>query len=413
MPGLLNNESRLSPQELYDRNKDGSLNRLAIEKGMNFSMFLENEDPSDEYGEDEILDAFGRQLKVAGIKTASDPAVGIWADDFGVFGKDGNRGLCVEFVARQWRSARFRRSPSTRHMHSKFDRDVFTSVDEALNTIFRPYSDASDVRAPRRVLPLTLDRLVAQTTSIDSDAYRAAYMTEPDAEDIRMTRVTELAEIPMASITQGSQEIRLHKYGRGFELSYEAVRRTKIDKVAFWIQRTAIQQEADKVAHAIDVLINGDGNNNAATVHDQTVLDSGSSAGTLTFEAWLAFKETWGDAYMMDLAIMNGATKVELLMLDTGSGNNMAYTLSFMGGLNDVNGRLGDTVDVMSYSGVAADTIVGIDTTAALEHVVEVGSNISETDAFITRQSNVVVMSEVEGFAVLDENATHVLDIGS
>jgi len=415
MAGLRNGEQRLSPKELYERNKDGSLTYKAIEAGMNLSRFLEEADPSEEYGNGEVLDAFGRQLKVAGIKTNSDPAVGMWADEFRVFFEDENRALASEFIARQWRAARFRRSPSTRAIGAsqKFDRDVFTSVDEALNTIFRPYSDASDVRAPRRVLPLTLDRLVAVTTSIDSDAYRAAYMTEPSEDSMRMTRVTELGEIPMASITQGSQEIRLHKYGRGFELSYEAIRRTKIDKVAFWVQRTAIQQEADKVAHALDVLVNGDGNNNAATVHDQTTLDSGSSAGTLTFEAWLAFKETWGDAYMMDLAIMPGATKVELLMLDTGSGNNMAYTLSFMGGVNDTNGRLGDTVDVASYSGVAADTIIGIDTTAALEHVMEIGSDITETEKFITRQSNVIVMSEVEGFAVLDENATHILDIGA
>jgi hypothetical protein len=416
MPGLLNNEQRLSPKELYERNRDGALNVLAIEKGMNLSTFLEEEDPSTEYGENEVLDAFGRQLKVAGIKTYSNPAAGIWADDFGKFDREGNRGLAIEFLARRWREARYGVPANTRAPvmeRNIMNRSVFTSVDEALNTIFRPYSDAMSPRAPRRALQVTLDRLVTLTTPIDSDAYRAAYMSEPAAEDIRMTRVPELGEIPLATITQGAQTIRLHKYGRGFELSYEAVRRTKIDKVAFWVQRTAIQQEVDKVAQAIDVLTNGDGNGNAATVHNQTVLHPSSPAGTMTFEAWLQFKESFGDAYVMDLALMRSASKVELLMLNTGNAYNMAYTIAQMGGVNDVNGRLGDVVDVASYSGIAADIIVGIDTSAALEHVMEIGSSITETAKFVTRQSDVMVMSEVEGFAVLDENATHVYNVNA
>jgi hypothetical protein len=54
--------------------------REANEKGVTFSQYLESVDPTEEYGADEKLDAFERQLKRFGIITQAIPEKGIYAD---------------------------------------------------------------------------------------------------------------------------------------------------------------------------------------------------------------------------------------------------------------------------------------------------------------------------------------------
>lgn len=413
MPALLNGETREGPAELYERNKNGQLTMQAIDQGMNLSTFLEELDPTEDYGpEDRMLDAFGRQMRVSGIKTVNDPARGLWADEFGVFDKDGNRALAIEWASRRWREARFG-VPANPHaaMQSQMEgRSVYTSSDEALNTIFRPYFDAAAERSSRLSAPLPLSRIVALQTGINGDAYRAAYMTEPAAADIRMVRVSELGEIPLATITAGAQTIRLHKYARGFEMSYEALRRTRINKVAFWIQRKAIQQENDKVEWALDVLINGDGNNNAATSYNLTTLDASTTANNVTLAGWLAFKNKFNPNYQMDVALTTEAVKLKLQLMNSGTANIPMVMLPQFGGFTELNFRLGDGVALGQTAAAPTGKVIGIDTSAALEHVMEIGATITETAKFVTRQSDVIVMSEVEGFAVLDKLATRILD---
>lgn len=415
---MTDNERRARAKALFQRNRSGELYREAAAQGVTLSAFLEQEDPSTE---DDQLDAFGRMLREAGIRTYSDPAAGIWADSMAVFDKPENRHLLPEWAMRRWREAMYGRPANPRARIASHTigtgpnaRQVYTSADEAIGSFFRPYQDVfttRDPRVPGASLPLT--RLTALDTGISGDSYRASYMKNPAAADLTMVRVAELGEIPLAVITTGKQEITIGKYGRGFEMSYEAMRRAPIDKAAFWIQRQAIQTEVDKVGQAIETLINGDGNGNAATSVNLTTLDSAAVAGTLTFKAWLAAKELAGDAYSFDLAITTTAVKPQLFLLNTGNAFIPAQTLQAVGGVREANGRLNDTVDVATNSYVPASKIMLVDTSAALEHVVENGSRIQETDRFVTRQSEVLVLSEVEGFAVLDQAATKIVNLAA
>jgi hypothetical protein len=64
----------------------------------------------------------------------------------------------------------------------------------------------------------------------------------------------------------------------------------------------AVQAEIDKVAAVIEVLVNDDGNNNAAIVHALTGLDPSTTANLLTLKAWLAFKVKFTNPYMVTAA---------------------------------------------------------------------------------------------------------------
>lgn len=410
---LLNDQMRLRPAEVLKRMP--AIYRAAAEKGVNPSVYLErHEDPTEEWGEDERLDSFGRVMKAAGIRTASDPARGYWCDTFAAFdASDSTRALIPEWAARRWREARTGVPQNPRASWQTQKRSIFTSGDEIVGSWARPFFDAAQERASQLTPDIALADITALQTPIEGDAYRAAYLTDPTPAEVAKRRITEGAPIPVAKITSGEHEIRLFKYGRGFEVTYEVLRRQRIDKVGFWIARAAIQDEDDKVAHALDVLINGDGNANAAEVIANSTLPD-QVAGTLTFKGWLAFKLKWNRGYSLITMLANEGIILDTLLLNAGSANHPVTIYGELAApFRPLNRRLQDGVTYGVTAETPVNKIVGLDTRFALEHATEIGSNISETERFVNRQTEAFYMTETEGFVVLDEKATRILDIAA
>jgi len=387
-------QSKPRAQELL-RQMGPGMYREAYGRGMSLSAWLEKQDPSEEYKDG--LDAFSRLLKVAGIRTNSIPELGVWADLFEAFdGNDNTRNLVPEWVARQWRRAATGRDVLTR--------GVYTSQDAIPGAWSAPYVEASQARAQQIAPAIPLARLVAITTPINSDAYRAFYLTDTTAQ-MRTARVEEFTEFPRAKLTGGDNTVRLYKYGRALEASYEVLRRQRIDRIALHLARMAVQNETDKVATAIDVLVNGDGNSNtAATTYNLTTLDTATTASNLTWKAWLAFEMQFAAPYICQVALAQEAVALAVRLLNYGTANNLLPMTKFPT-INPDGGNvaLGWTADA------PANKIVGIDTRFALEHVVEIGADIQEIERWATRQVQILTMSEVEGFAVFDQKATKVL----
>ena len=384
--------------------------RRAYQDGQNLSTFLEDEDPSDEYGETEVLDAFGRLMQVADVRTLGDPARGIWADRWEAFEKsDQHRALVPEWASRVWKR--------TQTGHIQSSRAVIGSDDFALNTWARPYADAATVRYKMLQPAIPIARLIAITTPIDGDAYRAFYLTEPSGNEYRMVRVGQTAELPRAKLTGGEHVIRLYKYGRALEISYEQLRRQRIDWVAFQIARMAIQSETDKAATIYDVLINGDGNaNTAATNYNLTTLDPSATAGILTLKGYLAFKFKFLNPYRLGVGIAQEAVSLQLALLNMGTANVPLVSVqaaSGFGSITPINQELADAVALGTTPDAPTLKLLGMDERLAIERVVEIGANINEVDRWITRQVQVITMSEVEGYAVFDQFATKTLNVNA
>jgi len=271
-----------------------------------------------------------------------------------------------------------------------------------------PWVDAAAPRATQIAAAIPLALLVAITTPIDGDAYRAYYLTDVTAQE-RMARVTEAAELPRVKLTGGDHAIRLYKYGRAIEASYEALRRQRLDRVALHIARLAVQNEVDKVATAIDVLVNGDGNDGtAATSYNLTTLDSATTAGNPTWKAWLAYEMKFTSPYTCSVALMQESIALQLRLLNTGTANAPVPPTKF-----SIINPDGGLVRIGWTSDAPANTIVGIDTRFALERVVEVGADIQEIERWATRQVQLLTMSEVEGYAVFDQNATRLIAVNA
>lgn len=380
------------------------MQRRGIEDRPTVSRVLEHVSPS----EKDELDAFSRLLRAAGIRTRSDASAGYWASPAAEFFERGpaNRALYTEFFARKWREVAFA-SPQ--------QRAVLLSSEGTPGSWERPYTDAAMARWDERIEPaIPLSELVAMTTPISGQDYRSFYLTY-DAEQLRKFRVGESAEIPIATIAGSEHIIRLAKYGRGLKATYEELRRMRVDKLARFIQMASVQSEVDKVAAAIGVLVNGDGNANTAATNYDINGDFGETAGSLSLSGWLQFKMKFVQPYTLTHALMNEDVALELALLDVGSTNSgvLVYNAGGLaGGITPIN-RTADNVRYGWTAEAPANKIVGFDRRFALEHVVEIGGQIDEMERFITNQTQVMTMTEVDGFAILDANASKTLDIST
>lgn len=389
------------PVGLYNTEANRML-ESGIEDQPTLSRALEEVSPTDDNGPD----AFERLMKEAGIRTKSDPVAGYWASNAGAFTRSaGTKALLTEFFARNWRK-----------VSMGGERAILLSDAGTAGSWERPYADAMMPRPSQRVeAAIPLSELVAMTTPIDSDSYRSYYMTY-DAEQLRQFRVGESADIPIATISGSENNIRLQKYGRGLRASYEDLRRMRVDKLAYYIQWMAVQSEIDKVAAALTVLVNGDGNSGTTpTTHNLTTLDSAATAGTLTIKGWLSYKMQFAQPYTITTSLMQEAVALQVALLNTGSANVplVSANLGNLGtGVRPIN-QFADNVGYGWTSEAPTLKIVGFDRRFALERVTEIGSEIAEMERFITNQTQVMVMSEVEGYATLDANAVKILDVNA
>lgn len=380
---------------------DRNVTQKAYGKGKNLSRYLESQDPSkDHKGHLANMDAYNRLLTVAGIRTKSVPSMGIEASVVEDMVEHRNaQHLVVEFFARQYRKV----------AHGDFNRNMVMSKEGAVNTAFnRPVYDGPRDLLLQPAIPIT--ELVGQTTGINQTYYKPFYL-----EDVQNanSRVAEGAEIPAVKIAQSEKQINLVKYGRRIDTTYEAIRRLPIDVLGFYVQRIAVAVEADKVSKVLNVLVVGDGNaGTAATSYNLDDLNGAAAAGVFNLTAWLTFKMKWQNPLMMTTVLGQDAEILKLLLLDTGSANLPLYNLpNFPAAtaMTPINQSLRDGIRYGWTSEAPANRLVAFDRRMAIERLFEIGGNVQESGNDIKQQINNLVLSEVEGYAVIDPKATKVI----
>lgn len=397
-------ESRARPADLF-RSFGPNVYRAAAEEGVNLSVYLEAQDPSGSYNDG--MDAYERLLDVAGIRTVSRPAAGLWADEMDVFGQSpAHRTLLPELIARTWRAVKFGGSASTRAL--------YTSGDDIAGSSLRPYADSAMVGITSPVAPpFSLSDIVAMTTPITSAAYRKVYL-DTTATATRRRRVVEGADIPLGKLTTSEHTINLYKYAGGLKATYEALRRTRIDKVRLWLAQEALRNEIDKISEAINTLVSGDGNSSTAADawQAQTDFDSAATGKAVTLKSYWRFKQKFAPIFRMTHIVGAEGDTAKLALLNIGTSGMPVYLFQ-MNGTPGTQITLADGVVAGVTADVPADKLVGLDARQALERVTEVGSQIEEIERWAQSQTQILTISEVEAFAVLTQGATKTLELQS
>lgn len=388
------------------RSVNAEMFRAAYGKGRTLSAHLEHEDPSEQYAGTELgkMDAFQRLLWSSGIRTQDDEKNGELASTYGDF-YERSPAMVLEWANRVWRN-----------VQKNGRRAMYDYSDANPGSWERPYADAQQARWSQMIAPaIPLEALIATTTTIDGDAYRAYYLTH-DATKVRQVRVRPGAELPKSRLASAERTINLYKYGRTLEATYEQLRYQRLNKVALHIAQMAIQAETDKVATVLDIMVNGDGNNGtSATNYNLTTLDSAATAGTLTLKGWLSFKMQFSNPYLVTGALMNEGVALQLALLNMGSANipQLSFNAGGLGlGLRPIN-QFSDGVAYGWTSDAPSLKIVGFDQRFGIERVVAAGSQIQEVERFTTRQTEAISISEIEGYMVNDANALKTLNVNA
>ncbi|MFH1743024.1 MAG: phage major capsid protein [bacterium] len=318
------------------------------QRGCNLSTYLEELDPSPA---DAALDAFERQLALAGIKVIGEDASII--DRF--FATQENAVLFPEFVARSVR----------------IGKDDFTK----------------------------LGKTIAGRTRVDDNTYKAIYMDDSvlSESDKRLAKVAEGAALPKIEIESAEHTIQLHKYGRYLEATYEAIRRKRVNVVALFLRAIGVQIQRDKFTDAVGVVINGDGNDNAASVVNT------ATSGTLTYADLVNFKLSF-DPYEMNVILVSQTMAKNILGLSEFKEPLVAGEFQRTGQMIKLFGA-----EMIVDDAVATDRIVGLDRRFAIEEVYETDV-ITESEHLIRQQIEGTAISEVAGFAKLIKSASKVLD---
>jgi hypothetical protein len=321
------------------------------EAGRSFSQVLEREDPSERYKGTSLegLDAFQRQLKRFDIKVkgeASDPV-----------------------------EAFFRTS------------DAAVLFPEYISRTVRQGMEEGDV----------LPHITAAVTRIDGMDYRSI-SSEAVGEEKKLRPVPEGTMIPSTSIKVQANLVKLKKRGRMLVATYEAVRFQKLDLFSVTLRQIGAHIARTQLEDAVDVLINGDGNENPAAV---TSLEEGRA---LDYEALVDFWAKF-DPYVMNTLLVSGDVMLQLLKLP--EFQNPLTGLNFQG-TGKLTTPLGATL--LRTSVLPVKTAVGLDRRFALE-MVRSGDVVVEYDKLIDRQLERAAITTISGFAKVFPKASQVLKV--
>ena len=336
---------------------------LKLEKGMyrqagkSFTQVLEALDPSENYRGTALegTDAFQRQLK-----------------RFGIRAKGAGSSTVEKFFATM---------------------DSAVLFPEYIARTVRQGMEENDI----------LPSIVATTTVIDSLDYRSIYSNPTDA-DKELKDVAEGAAIPETEVKTKEHLVSMTKRGRMLVASYEAIRFQKLDLFGVMLRQIGAHIQKQLVNDAVEVLISGDGNDNAATQFTIGTSPMSGTRGTLGYDQLVEF---WGkfDPYTMNTILCSTATMTQMLKVP--ELQNPMTGLNFQG-----TGKLSTPLGAQLHrtSAVADGVIIGLDNRYALE-LVRSGDVLVEYDKLIDRQLERAAITSIAGFGKICDGAAAVLNV--
>ena len=248
-----------------------------------------------------------------------------------------------------------------------------------------------------------LPEITATTTVIDGMDYRTI-ASVPTDDDRALCRVEEGASIPTTTIRTQENLVQLHKRGRMLVASYEAIRFQRLDLFNVTLRQIGAYIAKMHLQDAVDVLINGDGNNNAADSFAIGTSPISGTSGTLSYAALLDFWAQF-DPYTMNVLL--APNDVMLAMLKLSEFQNPLTGLNFQG-TGTLTNPMG--AKLLRTSAVPSGKLIGLDKGYALEHVCA-GEVCVEYDKLIDRQLERAAITSISGFAKPYQEASKLLTV--
>lgn len=316
-------------------------------KGKSMTDVLEEIDPSENYKGTAIegLDAYQRQLKRFDIKVSGSGSDQVWK----FFESTSSAALFPEYVTRAVRMGMEQEN--------------------------------------------VLGDIIAAKTSIDSMDYRSI-VSCPTAEEKSLKVVMEGAILPQTVVRTQENLVHLHKRGRMLVASYEALKYQRLDLFTVTLRQIGAYIARAQLEDAVNVLVNGDGNDNAAHA---TACEAG-----LTYDELL---KLWAELSPYKLNTIIAPTDAMYTILSLDEMRDSSAGLNFQGTGKMITPMGAKLIHVPSITG---GSIIGLDKNYALE-MVQAGDIITDYDKLIDRQLERASISCIAGFAKIFADAAEVM----
>ena len=240
-----------------------------------------------------------------------------------------------------------------------------------------------------------LDSIVATKTNIEGLDYRTI-TSIPTADEKELKEVAEGAQIPETVIHTQENLVTLKKRGRMLVASYEAIRFQRLDLFTVTLRQIGAYIARSQFKDAVNVLIDGDGNNNPAEVV------APATAGTITYADLIKLWNTFSP-YEMNTLIASPDVMAKLLAMpefrDAPAGLNFHGNGSM---ITPLGAKLIKSNDL-------SKKLVALDKNYALE-MVTAGGVQTDFDRLIDRQLERAAITQISGFAKIFADSAKVMN---
>ena len=239
-----------------------------------------------------------------------------------------------------------------------------------------------------------LNQILAAKTQIDALDYRSITSSREDEE---LKPVAEGSAIPATTIKTQENLVTLNKRGRMLVASYEAIRFQRLDLFTVTLRQIGSRIARTQLEDAVKVLVNGDGNQNAAK---EVELAGDSLTYQDLLNLWSEFEEHEMNTLLVDTTAM-------LKLLGLSEFKDPATGLNFQG-----TGQLSTPMGAGLFrtSAVPAGKLIALDRRNALE-MVTAGDIGIEYDKLIDRQLERAAITSTYGFAKIFPDAVRVMEL--
>ncbi len=229
-----------------------------------------------------------------------------------------------------------------------------------------------------------LDSIIATKTNINGLDYRTI-TSIPTADEKELKEVSEGALIPETVVHTQENLVTLKKRGRMLVASYEAIRFQRLDLFTVTLRQIGAYIARSQFKDAVDVLINGDGNDNPA------LAVAPATAGELTYADLITLWNSFSP-YEMNTIIASPDVLATLLAMP--EFRDATAGLNFHGSGNMITPFGANLIKSTDIS----KKLVALDKNYALE-MVTAGDVQTDFDRLIDRQLERAAITQISGFA--------------
>ena len=242
-----------------------------------------------------------------------------------------------------------------------------------------------------------LSRLIANTTTVASNSYTPFYIDTENDSRFSLRPVGDGAEVPQLLVTEQNHAVKVTDYGLALKASYKALRYRTTSQFRVLLWYIGFKLQTDKIAMLVDVAINGDGNGNPARIIDS------AASGSLTYEDLISL---WAEftPFELNTLICNVNSLKTILAMPEFKDPLAGYRFSKTGELFSPLGA-----SLVRSDEVPADIVIGLDSRFAIEEVVTQPLMV-EYDKIIEQRFEEAVITESVAYAKVIAAASVLLD---